>query len=217
MIKDIVLFEIEEWAQQKLSDCEAGHDWWHIIRVRNNAKLIHKREGGDWNVILLAVLLHDIADTKFFDEVESLMLIDQKLQEYQIDQTTIDHVIKIIQNLSFSKQWTENSFSSLELQVVQDADRLDAIGAVGIARAFSYGGHKGRDFYNPDISPQEYRSQEEYRSSNSPTINHFYEKLLLLKDKMNTKTGSSMAKERHRFMERYLEQFFNEWGSNDEE
>ncbi|WP_430813881.1 HD domain-containing protein [Carboxylicivirga sp. RSCT41] len=215
MIKDKILFEIEEWAQKKLSELEAGHDWWHIIRVRNNAQQIHQTEGGDWNTILLAVLLHDIADTKFFDEVEALMLIEQKLQEYDIEQNMIDHVIKIIQNLSFSKQWSDSSFTSIELKVVQDADRLDAIGAIGIARAFSYGGHKGRDFYNPNISPQEYSNIDEYRKSNSPTINHFYEKLLLLKDKMNTQTGLSMARERHAFMEKYLEQFFNEWGNND--
>ncbi|MCG8582490.1 MAG: HD domain-containing protein [Bacteroidales bacterium] len=215
MITDKIFYEIEEWAQQKLSELEAGHDWWHIIRVRNNAKTIYKKEGGDWNIILLAVLLHDIADTKFFDEVESLMLIEQKLQEYGIEQNTIDHVIKIIQNLSFSKQWVDNSFTSTELRIVQDADRLDAIGAIGIARAFSYGGHKGRDFYNPEISPQQYSSVEEYRNSNSPTINHFYEKLLLLKDKMNTQTGLLMAEERHLFMEKYLDQFFNEWGNND--
>jgi uncharacterized protein len=140
------------------------------------------------------------------------MLIEQKLQEYNIEQDTIDHVIKIIQNLSFSKQWDDSTFSSNELHIVQDADRLDAIGAIGIARAFSYGGHKGRDFYNPEISPQQYANAEEYRNSNSPTINHFYEKLLLLKDKMNTPTGRSMAKERHHFMEKYLNQFFNEWG-----
>jgi uncharacterized protein len=212
MLKEKDLFEIEEWAQQKLSECDAGHDWWHIIRVRNNAKRIHHKEGGDWNIILLAVLLHDIADSKFFDELESLMLIEQKLQEYNIEQDTIDHVIKIIQNLSFSKQWDDSTFSSNELHIVQDADRLDAIGAIGIARAFSYGGHKGRDFYNPEISPQQYANAEEYRNSNSPTINHFYEKLLLLKDKMNTPTGRSMAKERHHFMEKYLNQFFNEWG-----
>ncbi|TRX72613.1 HD domain-containing protein [Carboxylicivirga sp. M1479] len=212
MINDKILFEIEQWAKQMLADCDAGHDWWHIIRVRNNAKAVHAIEGGDWNTILLAVILHDIADTKFFDEVESLMLIERKLKEHHIDAEVLDHVIKIIQNLSFSKQWCDTSFTSLELSVVQDADRLDAIGAVGVARAFSYGGHKGRDFYNPAIPPQEYASADEYRNSNSPTINHFYEKLLLLKDKMNTKSGMAMAAQRHQFMEEYLKQFFKEWG-----
>jgi len=135
MNNEKVLFEIEEWAQQKLSDCEAGHDWWHIIRVRNNARAIHKQEGGDWTIIHLAVLLHDIADTKFFDEVEALMLIEEKLKSLEFSTETIEHVIAIIQNISFSKQWNASSFNSTELKVVQDADRLDAIGAIGIARA----------------------------------------------------------------------------------
>jgi len=212
MISDKTLFEIEEWAQQKLDECEAGHDWWHIIRVRNNAKTIYQQEGGDWDVVLLSVLLHDVADTKFFDEFEALMMIEQKLTELQIEKNTIDQILLIIQNLSFSKQWSEGEYTSKELQVVQDADRLDAMGAIGIARAFSYGGHKGRDFYNPDIAPQKYDSVEAYRNSNSPTINHFYEKLLLLKKQMNTKTGQLMAEDRHRYMEQYLDQFFKEWG-----
>ncbi len=214
MIDDKLINEIEAWAQKKLSDCESGHDWWHILRVRNNAYTIHKKEGGEWDIIVLAVLLHDIADTKFFDEVESLMLIERKLQEYSIEQNKIDHVLKIIQNLSFSKQWDHDDFSSIELKVVQDADRLDAIGAIGIARAFSYGGHQGRDFYNPGIAPQSFESSEQYRNSNGPTINHFYEKLLLLKDQMKTATGKFMATERHQFMELYLKQFFSEWGEN---
>jgi len=207
-----LLFEIEEWVQDKLAECEAGHDWWHIIRVRNNAQKIHEHEKGDWHVILLAVLLHDVADTKFFDEFESLMLIEQKLLDLQIERHVIDHVILIIQNMSFSKQWSEEQFESHELKIVQDADRLDAMGAIGVARAFSYGGHKGRDFYNPDIKPQSYDDAEAYRSSDSPTINHFYEKLLLLKEQMNTETGRLMAEDRHRFMEDYLKQFFKEWG-----
>jgi uncharacterized protein len=212
MINEKVLIEIEEWAQNKLTECDTGHDWWHIIRVRNNARYIQEKEGGDWDIILLAVLLHDVADNKFFDEVEALMLIEQKLKEEDIDQISIDHVLKIIQNNSFSKRWSASTHESLELKIVQDADRLDAIGAIGIARAFSYGGHRGRDFYNPDIAPQEYNNAEMYRSSNSPTINHFYEKLLLLKDSMNTKTAKKMALDRHRFMEQFLKQFFKEWG-----
>jgi len=210
---DKLLFEIEEWAQEKLAECEAGHDWWHIIRVRNNAKIINKEEKGDWDVVLLAVLLHDIADTKFFDELESLMIIEQKLDELKIERRITDHVLLIIQNMSFSKQWSDGRFESPELNIVQDADRLDAMGAIGIARAFSYGGHKGRDFYNPAITPQTYDDVEAYRNSSSPTINHFYEKLLLLKTQMNTETGRLLAEDRHRFMEHYLDQFFKEWGT----
>ncbi len=215
MLNDKIINEIEDWAQQKLSECDASHDWWHIKRVRNNARIIHEQEGGDWSVILLAVLLHDLADTKFFDEVEALMLIEKKLMEHEINQADIQHVLGIIQNMSFSKQWEGSTFTSLEMQIVQDADRLDAIGAIGIARAFSYGGHKKRDFYNPEIAPQSYTDADEYRQSESPTINHFYEKLLLLKDKMNTSAGKEMANERHQFMELYLKQFFSEWGTKE--
>lgn len=215
MLNDKIINEIEDWAQQKLSECDAGHNWWHIKRVRNNARIIHEQEGGDWSVILLAVLLHDLADTKFFDEVEALMLIEKKLMEHEINQADIQHVLGIIQNMSFSKQWDGSTFTSLEMQIVQDADRLDAIGAIGIARAFSYGGHKNRDFYNPEIAPHSYTDADEYRQSESPTINHFYEKLLLLKDKMNTSAGKEMANERHQFMELYLKQFFSEWGTNE--
>ena len=213
MISDKILYEIEEWAQEKLAVCDAGHDWWHIIRVRRNAEIINKQEKGNWDIVLPAVLLHDVADTKFFDEIESLMLIEQKLDELKIERSIIDHVLLIIQNMSFSKQWSDECFNSLELRIVQDADRLDAMGAIGIARAFSYGGLKGRDFYNPAVAPQTYGDAEAYRNSNSSVINHFYEKLLLLKERMNTDTGRLLAEDRHRFMEHYLERFFKEWGA----
>ncbi|WP_430812666.1 MULTISPECIES: HD domain-containing protein [unclassified Carboxylicivirga] len=212
MLSDKTLKELKEWTQKQLAKCDAGHDWWHIVRVLNNAKKIHQQEGGDWDVIHLAVLLHDVADTKFFDEVEALMLIEEKLMMLNIASNTLDHVIKIIQNISFAKEWSDSQFSSNELMIVQDADRLDAMGAIGIARTFSYGGHKGRDLYNPAITPQAYTTATAYRNNNSPTINHFYEKLLLLKDKMNTQTGRKMATDRHTFMESYLNQFFKEWG-----
>lgn len=216
MLSNKVIIELETWTQNKLDECDNGHDWWHIIRVLNNARLIHDKEGGNWTIIQLAVMLHDLADTKFFNEVEALMMIEKKLTQYRIDADLIEHVLNIIQSLSFSKQWDCNEFTSLELQIVQDADRLDAMGAIGIARAFSYGGHKGRDFYNPDITPQSYNNADEYRNSNSPTINHFYEKLLLLKDLMNTTTGKELANERHLFMQLYLKQFFKEWGNGEE-
>ncbi|WP_439182986.1 HD domain-containing protein [Carboxylicivirga taeanensis] len=213
MLKNKQIAEIEEWTQHQLNECDAGHDWWHIKRVLNNARNIHAEEGGDWTVILLAVLLHDLADGKFFDEVEALMLIEKKLLEQHIEQEIIDHVLYIIQNMSFSNQWDACQKRSVEFKVVQDADQLDALGAIGIARAFSYGGFKGRDFYDPSISPVKHTNKTSYRSSSSPTINHFYEKLLLLKDKMNTETGKTMASERHQFMETYLQQFFKEWGN----
>lgn len=212
MIDEKHILAIKEWAKQKLAECDAGHDWWHIERVCTNAQNIYKKEGGDWDIIYLSVLLHDVADGKYFNEVDALMQIEHKLDELSIPKEKIEHILKIIGNMSFSKQWNDNEFDSLEFKIVQDADRLDAIGAIGIARAFSYGGHKGRDFYNPEMKPQTYNNEASYRASNSPTINHFYEKLLLLKDKMNTMCGKDMANDRHEFMLKYLEQFYKEWG-----
>ncbi len=203
---------IEEWAKSKLSSVDAGHDWWHIRRVLVNATKIHQVEGGDWSIIRLAVLLHDVADPKFFDEALMTKEIKDKLMAEQVNGEVVSHVMQIIQNLSFSKQWQGNDFDSLEFRIVQDADRLDAIGAIGIARAFSYGGHKGRDFYDPDKKPQTYRNAEEYRNTDGTTINHFYEKLLLLKDQMKTPTGRQMALQRHEYMEEFLRQFYSEVG-----
>ncbi len=203
---------IRDWAKSKLQSVDAGHDWWHIERVMINAKKLYTIEGGDWGVIELAVLLHDVPDPKFFDEEKMLQEIIAVLNEEQLPQDDIEHILQIIQNLSFSKQWSHNGFDSLEYRIVQDADRLDAIGAIGIARAFSYGGHKGREFYNPDKKPQQYNDAMAYRKSDSPTINHFYEKLLLLKDLMKTEAGKKMALQRHEYMEGFLQQFYSEMG-----
>ncbi|MCU4163924.1 HD domain-containing protein [Carboxylicivirga caseinilyticus] len=211
-MKEQVRNNIEEWAKEKLISVDAGHDWWHIERVLANAKKIHQIEGGEWTVIELSVLLHDVPDPKFFDEEQMLLEIRDKLQNERIDTNVLEHIMQIISHLSFSKGWSENEFDSLEFRIVQDADRLDAIGAVGIARAFSYGGHKGRDFYDPKIIPAQFNSAEEYRNSNGTTINHFYEKLLLLKDQMKTVTGRQFANQRHEYMEGFLNQFYNEIG-----
>lgn len=203
---------ITSWAKEKLQSVDAGHDWWHIKRVLSNARKIHALEGGSWMVIELAVLLHDVPDPKFFDEEKMLVEVEKKLQSEGVDFQTSEHVMHIIKHLSFSKQWSGKSFDSHEFRIVQDADRLDAIGAIGIARAFSYGGHKGRDFYNPMQDVRSYNNAEDYRSSDAPTINHFYEKLLLLKDMMKTKSGMVMAEQRHAYMEGFLKQFFRELG-----
>ena len=205
---------IETWVKHKLELCEPGHDWWHIERVRSNARIIHEREGGNWEIIHLASLLHDVADAKFFDEDNAMIEIEQLLKNNEMSDLMIKSVLDIIKNMSFSKEVEGNGFDSLEYRIVQDADRLDAIGAIGIARAFSYGGLKKRPMYDPAIKPVEYKSTEAYRKSVAPTINHFYEKLLRLKDKMKTESGKLMAAERHRFMEVYLEQFYNEWEGN---
>jgi len=205
-----IITNITSWAKEKLEFVDAGHDWWHIKRVLTNAKKLHQIEGGNWYVIELAVLLHDVPDPKFFDEEKMLVEVEQKMKSEGIDTDTSEHVMQIIKHLSFSKQWTGKAFDSLEFRIVQDADRLDAIGAIGIARAFSYGGHKGRDFYDPDVSSSVYSNADDYRKSDAPTINHFYEKLLLLKDMMKTETAKTMAIQRHEYMEGFLKQFYSE-------
>ena len=203
-----------DFVKKELKNAEGGHDWFHIERVYKNALHIAKHEPVDIKIIQLGALLHDIADSKFHNGDETIG--PKKAREFLFKQNVssevIEHVVKIIANMSFSKSLgTKTLFTSPELEVVQDADRLDAIGAIGIARTFNYGGFKGRAIYNPEIKPNLNMSKAEYKTSTAPTINHFYEKLLLLKDKMNTKTGKRLAEKRHKFMLQYLEQFYAEW------
>lgn len=201
------------FVKQTLQNAEAGHDWWHILRVWNNAKLIAQTEEVDLLVVELAALLHDIADSKFQNGDEEIgpKTAGDFLKTIEVDAEVIEHVQQIIRHLSFKSSFDQVVFSSEELKVVQDADRLDAIGAIGIARAFTYGGFKKREMYNPEIQPNFNLTKEAYKNSTAPTINHFYEKLLLLKDLMNTETAKKIAAERHVFMELYLEQFAAEW------
>lgn len=208
LINKTILF-----VKQKLENAEGGHDWFHIERVYKNALQIAVGEICDTTVVKLGALLHDIADSKFHngDETIGPKIAREFLESESVDEATIQNVINIIENISFKGGNTEKTFSSLELNIVQDADRLDAIGAIGIARAFNYGGFKNRPLYNPNIAPKLRMSKEEYKNSQAPTINHFYEKLLLLKDKMNTETGKQIAQERHRYMEGFLSQFYAEW------
>jgi len=202
-----------DFVKTSLQDAEGGHDWFHIERVYNTARHIASREEADPLVVALGALLHDIADSKFHggDEQVGPRTAREFLQQQQVDSDIIDHVVKIIENISFKGGKVSRDFSSLELDIVQDADRLDALGAIGIARTFNYGGYKGRTLYDPAIPPNLNMSKEEYKASTAPTINHFYEKLLLLKERMNTRTGREMAEERHQFMQDYLEQFYREW------
>ena len=208
-----IIAQTAEYVKNTLADAEAGHDWWHIQRVWNNAKALAQTEDVDMVVVELAALLHDIADSKFHNGDEEIgpQKAGAFLRTLNVNDAIVLHVQAIIRNMSFKASLGEVSFHSPELAVVQDADRLDAIGAIGIARAFTYGGFKNRELYNPDQKPNLQMTKEEYKSSQSPTINHFYEKLLLLKDKMNTETGKRIAQERHRVMEDYLEQFYAEW------
>ncbi len=212
MKKDILNKTIS-FVKEQLVDAEGGHDWFHIERVYKNSLLIAKTEKVDVFVVSLGALLHDIADSKFQDGDETLgpKTARDFLFKLNVDSKIIEHVIKIIENISFKGGNELQKFTSPELDVVQDADRLDAIGAIGIARCFNYGGFKNRPLYNPAIKPNLNMSKSEYKNSKAPTINHFYEKLLRLKDKMNTKTGMEIAKKRHAFMELYLKQFYNEW------
>lgn len=200
------------FVQQTLKDAEGGHDWWHIHRVWNNAKLIAKTEQADALIIELAALLHDIADAKFHNGDEEIgpKTAGDFLNSQGVEAETIHHVQQIIRHISFKSGFDKKAFHSIELDIVQDADRLDAIGAIGIARAFNYGGFKGRELYNPEIEPNLNMTKEEYKNSSAPTINHFYEKLLLLKDKMNTDTAKKLAVQRHNFMLDYLQQFYSE-------
>lgn len=210
---DPFILKTIDFVKEKVKNYDAGHDWWHIERVWRNAQYINQFEQGDAFIIDLAALLHDIADAKFFNGDENIGpdLAKEYLKTNHIDLIVIEQVGQIIENMSFRKSLGLVEFHSNELDIVQDADRLDAIGAIGIARAFTYGGYKNRELYNPEMPPLTTISQEEYKKSTSPTINHFYEKLLLLKDKMNTMTGKRLAAERHIFMEKYLDQFYKEW------
>ena len=201
------------FVKEKLSDAEGGHDWFHIERVYKNALLIAKDTKCDLVVVQLGALLHDIADSKFHNGDETIGPKTARLflESQNVSEETIQHVVNIIENISYKGGNFDKKFSSVELDIVQDADRLDAIGAIGIARAFNYGGFKNRALYNPEIAPITNMTKEEYKKNNAPTINHFYEKLLLLSEKMNTKTGKQIAAERHGFMESFLSQFYAEW------
>ena len=213
MNKESIIENTIAFVKQTLSDAEGGHDWFHIERVYNTARHIASSERADAFVVALGALLHDIADSKFHEGNEEVgpRIAAEFLQEQEVGPEVIDHVVKIIENISFKGGNIARDFHSTELDIVQDADRLDALGAIGIARTFNYGGFKGRALYDPAIPPNLCMSKEEYKASTAPTINHFYEKLLLLKDRMNTGTGKKMAEERHLFMEKFLEQFYAEW------
>jgi uncharacterized protein len=202
-----------DFVQKTLANAEAGHDWFHIERVFKTAQTINQQENGDELVVAFAALLHDIADPKFNNGDEELgpNMAVSFLASIAVDAEAIAHVKLIIQNMSFKNSFDGAGFTSKEMQIVQDADRLDAIGAIGIARAFTYGGFKNRVLYDPAILPEEHLTKESYKNTTAPTINHFYEKLLLLKDMMNTEAGKAIAIERHNFMLLYLEHFYKEW------
>lgn len=215
MDKSQIIQQTADFVKEQLANAEGGHDWWHIFRVWQNAKTIAASESADLFVVELGALLHDIADSKFHDGDEKIgpAIAIEFLLNQKVEQEVINHVVNIIQHISFKRAHNEGQFKSTELDIIQDADRLDALGAIGIARAFNYGGFKNRKIYDPTIPPNPHQTKEEYKNSTAPTLNHFHEKLLLLKDRMNTETGRKMAEKRHQFLLTYLETFHQEWGS----
>jgi uncharacterized protein len=201
------------FVEHKLAGDGSGHDWWHIYRVWNLAKAIAKQEGANSHIVELSALLHDIADWKFHDgdDTKGPRMAEQFLLENKVAREVIDPVVEIVATISYKGAGVATPMKTLEGKVVQDADRLDAIGAMGIARTFAYGGHKNRLMYHPDEKPVMHQSFAQYKKNTGHTINHFYEKLLLLKDRMNTASAKQMAAGRHKFMQSYLDQFYEEW------
>lgn len=204
--------KVRERVRQDFFGEGTGHDWWHIYRVVNNALAIQSREGGDRELIELAALVHDVGDHKFHEEADAQKnLITEMFRDLGADEIIIQQVLNVVKQVSF-KGGNENLvLDSLEAKIVQDADRLDALGAIGVARAFAYGGSRKRMIYDPDDGPKDFQSFEEYKNDKGHTINHFYEKLLKLKKMMQTETGKKMAFLRHEFMEEFLNQFYREW------
>ncbi|MBN1113397.1 MAG: HD domain-containing protein [Bacteroidales bacterium] len=213
MNQQYVIQRTVDFVKEVLANAEGGHDWWHIYRVWKLSKQIAQTENANNFVVELGALLHDIADSKFNQGNEEIgpRKAREFLSSLNVDEDVIVHVENIILNISFKGGNYAQKFKSVELDIIQDADRIDAMGAIGVARTFNYGGYKGRELYNPEIKPNLNMTKEEYKNSNAPTINHFYEKLLLLKERMNTATGKAMALHRHKFMEQYLNEFYSEW------
>ncbi len=212
----IIIKKTVAFVKLETANAEGGHDWFHILRVWNLSKHIAKTEQVDMFIVELGALLHDIADSKFHNGNEEIGPQKARafLNSLNVEKSVVSHIEQIISNISFKTGLDAQNFKSPELEVIQDADRLDAMGAIGIARAFNYGGYKNREMYNPAIAPVFNITKEEYKQSKAPTLNHFYEKLLLLKDKMNTETGKSIAQKRHNIMVQFLEDFLKEWNGD---
>ncbi|MBT8311904.1 MAG: HD domain-containing protein [Flavobacteriaceae bacterium] len=215
MTPEEILKATENYVKETLQGAEGGHDWSHTYRVYRTALKIAAGEKVDLLTVGLGALLHDIADAKFYNGDESIgpRKAEAFLKSIDVSQNRIGEVVSIVKNISFKNSLgvVDSKPKSKVLQIVQDADRLDAMGAIGIARAFNYGGFRNRPLYDPEIKPETTLDKEQYKKSKGPTINHFYEKLLTLKDKMNTETGKKMAAERHAYMLAFLDQFYKEW------
>lgn len=213
MKEEEVIIVLKDKVRKEFEGEGTGHDWWHVVRVVNNALRIAKEEKGDLFLVEIAALVHDIGDHKFHDEEKAQeTLITKLLNEVGIEKSVLNQVLEIVSTVSYKGANVSTNPITLEGKIVQDADRLDAIGAVGIARAFAYGGNKNRLLFHPEQKPTLHNDFLSYKKDNGHTINHFYEKLLLLKDRMQTPTGKRMAEERHSYMEGFLTQFYEEWG-----
>lgn len=212
-IQSSIIEATKKFAKKHLNNAEGGHNYWHAIRVYNLANEICDKEDADIFVIQIAALLHDIADSKFYNGDENIgsEIAGEFLKNHNVNHIQLNHIVNIIKYISFSKSFDQQKFDSIELDIVRDADMLDAIGAIGIARTFNYGGFKGNELHNPNIPPRKNMTKEEYKTGKSTTINHFYEKLFLLKDKMKTKKAQEMAIERHKYMEDFVNRFDKEW------
>lgn len=212
MNQNDIIQKTAEYIKQEFSNDSSGHDWWHIYRVWKTSITICQKENADMFIVQLAALLHDLDDWKFNEtEDETPLRAKLWLDSCSVDSSITDNVCHIIKHISYKGANVKNTMDSLEGFIVQDADRLDAIGAIGIARTFAYGGYKNRLMYNPEAKPEIHNSFEEYKNSNSDTVNHFHEKLLLLKDRMHTQTAKQMAEERHTVMIKFLDDFMKEW------
>jgi len=211
MTNDLLLNKAEIYVKSVLGGDSSGHDWWHIHRVRNLALIIAKAEGADLFLVELAALLHDIDDWKLLENNKEEQKVRTWLINSGVELHITNKVCAVIEGVSFKGAGVNTSTTDPECRVLQDADRLDAIGAIGIARTFAYGGSRGRGIYDPEMPPEMHSDFENYKKSNAPTINHFYEKLLLLKDQMQTPTGKVIAQKRHEFMVMFLDQFYAEW------
>ncbi len=212
MNKEAIIKKTADYAKQKLSGEGSGHDFWHVYRVWKMALYLAKKEKADLFVVQLAALLHDIADWKFNDnDKEGGVLSEKWLQKLKVEHSVIDQVCYIVNEVSFKGAGVKNKIKSIEGMIVQDADRLDTLGAIGIARTFAYGGYKQREIHNPDKKAKLHKTFLSYKNSQGTSINHFYEKLLLLKKSINTKTAQKIAQHRHKVMEQYLNEFYQEW------
>lgn len=208
---DTLISQTEAFVKERMSGEGTGHDWWHIYRVRKLAEKIAKTEGGDLVTIRLGALLHDIGDWKFHAEGAGEKTTREWLEKMGAQEQLIQTVCDIVAHVSYKGGTNQEKMKTLEGEIVQDADRLDALGAIGIGRTFAYGGYKGRLMYDPAMPPKQFATLEEFKNTKGTTINHFYEKLLLLKDKMNTKTGKKIAESRHQYLENFLKEFYAEW------